>query len=439
MPIELRILSGARGGHRQSFDKPVVAVGRHPTSDLQLDPNGDLDVSTRHAEIHAVRSDGRYRIRDNNSTNGTFLNGRRIVGEEDLADGDVIWLGAEGPHVEVRLAGRVEAEAGKVGREVNASRSPQPAPRGLLVATVVLLVTGVGGAYWAGHREAQMQVGELRQLLAQSESTAAQLKARLGSVGDTTLMNAVLRQNAEMAARAHALGAGASVREVDSLKNELRRRQAIQSGLATMDLSKISERNDSAIAFLVTELDGKPYGGTAFGVGADGLLVTNKHNVRSERGRAATRIGVKYANTDVFLPAHVVTIAADDADLALLQVDRAGNYPTVAGVARSIDSVRVGSPVMTIGFPHALDTPMDGALVKTSLTAGTVSKVLPTVVQVDAYASHGSSGSPIFNADGWVIGVIYGGEKESDGRLVFAVPSPRLVPLLPARAAGVVR
>ena len=39
------------------------------------------------------------------STNGTFLNGRRITGEEPLKDGDVIWLGAEGPHVGVHLAG----------------------------------------------------------------------------------------------------------------------------------------------------------------------------------------------------------------------------------------------------------------------------------------------------------------------------------------------
>jgi len=86
---------------------------------------------------------------------------------------------------------------------------------------------------------------------------------------------------------------------------------------------------------------------------------------------------------------------------------------------------------VTIGFPHALDTPMAGDTVKTSLTAGTVSKLLPDLLQVDAYASHGSSGSPIFDGHGWVVGIIYGGDPQSQGRLTYAVPADRLVGLVP--------
>ena len=86
----------------------------------------------------------------------------------------------------------------------------------------------------------------------------------------------------------------------------------LQARFALLDLSMISLRNDAAIAFLVTELDGKPYGGTAFGVTPTGLLVTNRHNVRSPlTGRAPTRLGVKYANTDVLLHAHVVQASPD--------------------------------------------------------------------------------------------------------------------------------
>ena len=219
---------------------------------------------------------------------------------------------------------------------------------------------------------------------------------------------------------------------LDSLKAEVRRRQLTQEGFALLDLSKISVQNDAAVAFLATELDGKPYGGTAFGITPQGLLVTNKHNVRSPiTGRAATRLGVKYANTDVLLHAHVVRVAADSGvDLALVQVDEPGHYPAVAGVARTLGDLHAGSPVVTIGFPHALDVPMDGNVVKTSLTAGTVSKVLPDVIQIDAYASHGSSGSPIFDANGWVVGVIYGGDSQSQGRLTYAVPSTQLMKVL---------
>ena len=454
MAIELRILTGARGGHRERFDKRVVALGRHLESDLRFDPNEDLDVSSRHAEIVAG-PDSTYRIRDRASTNGTFVNGLRIAGEETLNDGDVIWLGAEGPQIEVRIPG-----ARMPGSEVpsTAVRSSQPrvstgervkvavrretaGMRRVLVASLVLLVGAVGTAYWVGHREARSQVSELMTLLAQSDSTAARLQARLADLGDTTFASALRQQDAELAQRVRSTSANATPVVLDSLKNELRRRQTIQQGIALLNLSMISVKNDAAIAFLVTELDGKPYGGTAFGITTSGLLVTNKHNVRSPvTGRPSTRLGVKYANTDVLLHAHVVAVSPDSTvDLALVQVNEPGRYPVVAGVARTLADLHPGSPVVTIGFPHALDTPMEGNLVKTSLTAGTVSKLLPDLLQIDAYASHGSSGSPVFDANGWVVAVIYGGDPQSQGRLTYAVPSAGLDGILKGEARGILR
>ena len=450
MAIELRILTGARGGHRERFDKPAIALGRHPHSDLRFDPSTDLDVSVRHADIVAG-PDG-YSLRDSGSTNGTFLNGNRITGEEPLASGDVIWLGAEGPQVEVVSieesatassvpATRVRKSRRSTGERVRVAVREQTATmRRLLLLAVVLLVAGIGAAYWVGHRDSRARVGELLALLAQSDSTTTQLQSRLRAVGDTTFAAALEQQHVQLAARVRASRA-ATPNELDSLKSELLRRQVMQQGLALMDLSKISVENDSAIAFVVSELDGKPYGATAFGVSSSGLLVTNRHNVRSPvTGRAPTRLGVKYANTDVLLHAHVVQLAADTSvDLALIQVDEPGHYPAVTGVARSVEDLHAGSPVVTIGFPHALDSPMDGNFVKTSLTAGTLSKLLPTLLQVDAYASHGSSGSPIFDARGWVIGVVYGGDPQSEGRLTYAVPSSGLVELLRSNAPAVLR
>ena len=452
MAIELRILTGARGGYRERFEKPTISLGRRHDVDLRFDPNADLDVSVHHADIVATPEG--YVVRDSGSTNGTFLNGRRITSEEPLESGDVIWLGAEGPQVEVqvldaRAAGTAEVPATRVrksrrstGERVRLAVKEQTAMlRRVLVLALVLLVGGIGAAYWIGHRDSRARVSELLALLAQSDSTTVQLQSRLRAVGDTTFAAALRQQSAELAERVRASTANATPNQLDSLKSELLQRQVMQQGLALMDLSKISIENDSAIAFVVSELDGKPYGATAFGISSSGLLVTNKHNVRSPlTGKAPTRLGVKYANTDVLLHAHVAQLPSDTSvDLALIQVDEPGRYPSVRGVARSLDQLHAGSPVVTIGFPHALDSPMEGDVVKTSLTAGTLSKLLPDLLQVDAYASHGSSGSPVFDARGWVIGVVYGGDPQSGGRLTYAVPSSKLVGLLSTRADALLR
>src|SRR5437762_7351352 len=109
--------------------------------------------------------------------------------------------------------------------------------RRVLVSSLVLLVGAVGGAYWVGHREAKSQVRELMQLLAQSDSTAARLQARLAVIGDTTFASALRQQHAELSQRVRSSSATATPVQLDSLKNELRRRQAIQQSFATLNLS----------------------------------------------------------------------------------------------------------------------------------------------------------------------------------------------------------
>jgi pSer/pThr/pTyr-binding forkhead associated (FHA) protein len=65
----------------------VMHIGRGLAADLHLDENS---VSRRHAIVHNRRSG--VRVLDDRSSNGTFLNGRRIV-QADMHDGDVLALG----------------------------------------------------------------------------------------------------------------------------------------------------------------------------------------------------------------------------------------------------------------------------------------------------------------------------------------------------------
>jgi len=64
-----------------------LTIGRDPENDLVLD---DRRVSRRHAEIRLRL--GRYTLYDLQSTNGTYVNGRRVA-EVVLSDGDRIAIG----------------------------------------------------------------------------------------------------------------------------------------------------------------------------------------------------------------------------------------------------------------------------------------------------------------------------------------------------------
>src|SRR5687767_3582822 len=99
MPLQIRILSGALAGQVKHFDQAVIVIGRQGGLDLRFDPQQDLDVSGRHAEIRA--SDTGFALHDTRSTTGTFANGERMDGPVDLREGNRIQFGAKGPEAEV--------------------------------------------------------------------------------------------------------------------------------------------------------------------------------------------------------------------------------------------------------------------------------------------------------------------------------------------------
>ena len=88
---------GPNAGSSYLLDRDEISVGRHPDSDVFLD---DITVSRRHSVIE--RREGRFRIRDVGSLNGTYVN-RERVDEAELADGDEVQVGRF--HLVLRTAG----------------------------------------------------------------------------------------------------------------------------------------------------------------------------------------------------------------------------------------------------------------------------------------------------------------------------------------------
>jgi len=96
--IRFRQIKGADSGRELQFDQDLIRIGRMPDSDVNFDPEVDLDASGRHAEIR--NEDGRYLLIDTGSRNGTWLNGQRIK-HAALHDGDEIELGRGGPKLQI--------------------------------------------------------------------------------------------------------------------------------------------------------------------------------------------------------------------------------------------------------------------------------------------------------------------------------------------------
>ena len=108
MKLRLSIISGTLEGQVFDLESGFITVGRSDTCTVRFDPRSERIASKQHAFIEA-RPDGFY-IRDNQSTNGTFVNGNRIETEK-LKSGDVLQFGRNGATAMVTIEAPVKAPA----------------------------------------------------------------------------------------------------------------------------------------------------------------------------------------------------------------------------------------------------------------------------------------------------------------------------------------
>ena len=70
------------------LSKSDLTIGRDLSNDIVIN---DVEISRRHARLQLIGA--RYRIEDLGSTNGSFINGQRLVGPHMLVPGDSLSLG----------------------------------------------------------------------------------------------------------------------------------------------------------------------------------------------------------------------------------------------------------------------------------------------------------------------------------------------------------
>jgi hypothetical protein len=86
-PDRLVVLRGPGQGHVVALTGAQFTIGRSTSNMLRLSAP---DVSRQHAVLYS--SQGRWFLQDQNSTTGTYLNGRRVQASI-LSNGDVIRIG----------------------------------------------------------------------------------------------------------------------------------------------------------------------------------------------------------------------------------------------------------------------------------------------------------------------------------------------------------
>jgi S1-C subfamily serine protease len=292
---------------------------------------------------------------------------------------------------------------------------------------------------WLDGRRYARQVGRIQEqldsILSAAEETEEELRGR-----NEALAEALYQSRADIQGLRNDLESAeerGDTEEVESLRIQLQEAQAAlvrQQLAAAIDYESIDGANGRAVAKVFVDFGDEVTSATAFAVREDGILLTNRHVVAGASGsRRAERIAVQFADSRQFWPARVVGISQAE-DLAALKVDNIiGDVPTVTGFNMSSDTLSSGQAVAVIGFPLGGANPYgegEGQIARTTLTTGVIASVSERLLRVNGYGVEGSSGSPIFDRSGLVVGVLYGGEIENGERTLHAVPASKAAALL---------
>ncbi|MDD5439753.1 MAG: trypsin-like peptidase domain-containing protein, partial [Candidatus Omnitrophica bacterium] len=125
---------------------------------------------------------------------------------------------------------------------------------------------------------------------------------------------------------------------------------------------------------------------------ADGVIATNYHLIRG-----ASAIIIKFHDGRVFDKADVLDFNSKK-DLALIKITASSLKPVVLGDS---DRITIGQRVVTIGNPMGLESSIADGLISAVRMLDNKIKVF----QISVPLSQGSSGGPLFDLNGEVVGI----------------------------------
>lgn len=175
---------------------------------------------------------------------------------------------------------------------------------------------------------------------------------------------------------------------------------------------------------LITTVDSSGHASQGSGVVVkpDGVIATNYHVISD-----ASAARIQLNNGDIYDDVSILD-TDERKDNAILRI-KAINLP-VLPVADS-DALRIGTTVYAIGAPRGLSGSLSSGIVSSLRNASEISPKLSgfRVIQFTAPISPGSSGSPLIDESGKLVGLVFAARVDGQN-LNLAVPVNYVVPLL---------
>jgi S1-C subfamily serine protease len=181
---------------------------------------------------------------------------------------------------------------------------------------------------------------------------------------------------------------------------------------------QVADKAAPAVATVVTGRAGQGLG-SAFLTTSDGYLVTNAHVVANATGLTVILAGSSARHDARLVDSDCLT------DVAVLKVDGVANLPTLAFA--DVTTLRAGQTVIVVGSPlgqRAVGSGIISSLHRTITVADPVGastdRTFSDTIQSDATVDPVSSGGPLLNVAGQVVGVTVAADSSS-GPVAFAI------------------
>ena len=188
----------------------------------------------------------------------------------------------------------------------------------------------------------------------------------------------------------------------------------VEAALTPQEIAKTAL--GSTVHLGVIDAKGKSWTGSGFVV-HDGQIATNHHVIDN-----MSIGGVRLVGKEEIYPIEAILDSDKEHDLAVIKV---GGIDVPALTLGDSDTVRIGDKVYVAGNPRGLEGSFSDGIISAIRHSSAADKFF----QMTAPISQGSSGGPVFNERGEVIGVSFATFRNGQN-LNFAIPVSYLKPMI---------